>query len=469
MTDAAKVTDGVDVIVVGGGVIGLTTAVVLAERGLRVRVWTRDPAGATTSAVAGALWWPYRIEPAERVGAWALETLCVYEELAAAARRRRAYGWSRGCTAVSGWTALGPWAARSCRAAVDEAEEYCGVGRGRGCRCSTCRCICAWLERRLAAAGGAVERRAVDGFAEAAAQAPVVVNCTGLGARELVPDPAVRPVRGQLVVVENPGIATWFTEADPARPRRRTSSRSRAGLVLGGTAEEDDGRREPDPAVAAGDRARGARRSGRRSRGPGCWGTGWGCGRCGTAGCGWRRRPCRAAGCWCTTTATAARGSPWPGAAHGRRPPWWAEPPPYAWTSRGLGPGTRDPVRVRAPGPGTPGPGMRAARTSASGLGLTSTSASVADRVALRSSVSVAGADTDLEVAVVLGLCPSITANSTASTPISSRTISGSLRRSRISATHMPIMTTTNGAATRIVRFCRPVERVALAVCRRAA
>ncbi|MGW3503816.1 FAD-dependent oxidoreductase, partial [Streptomyces globisporus] len=73
-----------DVIVVGGGVVGLTTAVTLAERGLRVRVWSRDPAGATTSAVAGALWWPYRIEPAERVGDWSLETLAVYEELAGA-------------------------------------------------------------------------------------------------------------------------------------------------------------------------------------------------------------------------------------------------------------------------------------------------------------------------------------------------------------------------------------------------
>lgn len=55
-----------DVIVVGGGVSGLTTALVLAERGLRVRVWSREPAAATASAVAGALWWPYRIEPAGR-------------------------------------------------------------------------------------------------------------------------------------------------------------------------------------------------------------------------------------------------------------------------------------------------------------------------------------------------------------------------------------------------------------------
>ena len=68
-----------DVIVVGGGVVGLTTAVVLAESGSRVRVWAREPGERATSGVAGGLWWPYRIEPEERVGAWALDSLAVYE------------------------------------------------------------------------------------------------------------------------------------------------------------------------------------------------------------------------------------------------------------------------------------------------------------------------------------------------------------------------------------------------------
>lgn len=75
-------THGGDVILVGSGVIGLTTAVLLAKRGRRVRVWAREPAERTTSAVAGALWWPYRIEPAALVGGWSLQSLVTYEELA---------------------------------------------------------------------------------------------------------------------------------------------------------------------------------------------------------------------------------------------------------------------------------------------------------------------------------------------------------------------------------------------------
>lgn len=232
-----------DVIVVGGGVIGLTTAVTLAERGHRVRVWSRDPAGATTSAVAGALWWPYRIEPAERVGDWSLETLAVYEELAAAPETtgvRRVAGLHGG----ERFAALGAWAAEL-KDAVEAPE-----GLRMTLPLLDMPVHLAWLEGRLAAAGGAVERRAVTGFGEAAAQSPVVVNCTGLGARELVPDAGVRPVRGQLLVVENPGVEEWFTEADPASAATTYFFPQPGRLVLGGTAEADDPRTEPDPATA---------------------------------------------------------------------------------------------------------------------------------------------------------------------------------------------------------------------------
>ncbi|MYW29493.1 FAD-dependent oxidoreductase, partial [Streptomyces sp. SID2119] len=167
----------------------------------------------------------------------------VYEELAAGPG-------GAGVRVVAGvhggerFAALGPWAAEL-KGAVEVAE---------GLRVTLplldMPVHLAWLERRLVAAGGAVERRAVDGFAEAAAQAPVVVNCTGLGARELVPDAEVRAVRGQLVVVENPGITEWFTEADPASAATTYFFPQPAGLVLGGTAEADDERREPDAMTA---------------------------------------------------------------------------------------------------------------------------------------------------------------------------------------------------------------------------
>lgn len=107
-----------------------------------------------------------------------------------------------------------------------------------------------WLEGQVRSAGGAVERRTVASFDEAAAEASAVVNCTGLGARNLVPDPGMRPVRGQLVLVENPGIQEWFTEADPASSETTYFFPQPGRLVLGGTALADDWSTVPDPRTA---------------------------------------------------------------------------------------------------------------------------------------------------------------------------------------------------------------------------
>ncbi|MGW7418816.1 FAD-dependent oxidoreductase [Streptomyces sp. NPDC054813] len=247
---------GDEVIVVGGGVVGLTTAVVLAESGRRVRVWARESGERTTSAVAGALWWPYRIEPERLVGDWALESLAVYQELAARPEEtgvRLVEGVHDGLRLDE----LGPWAARV-PGLADTAE-----GLSARLPLIDMPVHLGWLRERLGKAGGKVEERGVRALAEV--PAAVVVNCSGLGARSLVPDPAVRPVRGQLVVVENPGISTWYTSVDKAEggPVGGAEGGSEGGvsayffpqpggLLLGGTAEEDAWSLEPDPDIAAG-------------------------------------------------------------------------------------------------------------------------------------------------------------------------------------------------------------------------
>ncbi|MFG2637887.1 FAD-dependent oxidoreductase [Streptomyces sp. NPDC048362] len=229
-------------IVVGGGVAGLTTALVLAESGRRVRVWARESPGRTTSAVAGGLWWPYRIEPQPLVGAWALESLAVYEELAARPREtgvRLVDGVHQGARLDE----LGAWAGRvpGLRAAAGGLAARLPV--------IDMPAHLAWLRERLVRAGVTVEEREVTDLT--AVPAAVVVNCTGLGARSLVPDPGVRPVRGQLVVVANPGVTTWYTSVDHSSAASVYFIPQPGGLLLGGTAEEDDWSLEPDPETAA--------------------------------------------------------------------------------------------------------------------------------------------------------------------------------------------------------------------------
>ncbi|MFF8989436.1 FAD-dependent oxidoreductase [Streptomyces sp. NPDC014983] len=240
MNSVNRETDD-EVIVVGGGVVGLTTAVVLAEAGRRVQVWTREPAERTTSAVAGGLWWPYRIEPERLVGDWALETLAVYEELAKRPEEtgvRLVDGVHQGARLDE----LGGWAARvpGLRAVPDGVAARLPV--------IDMPTHLAWLRERLVKAGGTVSLREVADLADVPAD--VVVNCAGLGARSLTGDTTLRPVRGQLVLVENPGIGTYYTSVDHASPVAAYFIPQPYGLVLGGTAQEGDWSLEPDPATA---------------------------------------------------------------------------------------------------------------------------------------------------------------------------------------------------------------------------
>jgi D-amino-acid oxidase len=105
-----------------------------------------------------------------------------------------------------------------------------------------------YLRRRAEAAGVGISICRIRSLDEATGAAPIVVNCAGIGARELVPDPAVTPYRGQIVVVENPGITEFFVEeSEPPLyfiPHGPTA-------ILGGTAQEGDDNTVPDPDVAA--------------------------------------------------------------------------------------------------------------------------------------------------------------------------------------------------------------------------
>lgn len=108
-----------------------------------------------------------------------------------------------------------------------------------------------YLQRRLAAAGATIEIRRIGSFEETIGISPVVVNCTGMVARDLVPDPELIPIRGQLVVVENPGITGFFSEDTGPSPDLMHFYPQGNVVILGGTAQPDDWRREPDLDIAA--------------------------------------------------------------------------------------------------------------------------------------------------------------------------------------------------------------------------
>src|ERR1035441_2826476 len=72
-----------DVLVIGAGVIGLTTGICLAEAGLSVTIRTAVPPEQTTSVAAGAVWGLVRVGPPGRAAGWGRAGLEAMSKLAA--------------------------------------------------------------------------------------------------------------------------------------------------------------------------------------------------------------------------------------------------------------------------------------------------------------------------------------------------------------------------------------------------
>ncbi|GAA0513599.1 amino acid oxidase [Saccharopolyspora subtropica] len=246
------------VLVIGAGVQGLTTAVVLAEAGWRVRVRTAERPRDTTSAVAGAMWGPAMLKPADRVLYWVTRSHAEFTALARDESTGVHLATGRMAARFDLGDAVPPEARlipdlRPCR--PDELPAGFASGyRGTVPLVDMPRYL-DHLVARFQDAGGDLRLGPVNSFADAVGEASTVVNCTGIGARELVADPAVHPVRGQHVVVRNPGVDEYFIElTDSGEFAAYMPHGDR--VVLGGVAVEDDWTRTPNPHVSAGIRSR---------------------------------------------------------------------------------------------------------------------------------------------------------------------------------------------------------------------
>jgi len=241
----------VDIVVVGAGVVGLSTAISLAEAGLSTRVVAEQPPSRVTSVAAGAIWGPVRCGPADRCQDWARTGLAVLDALSGepSAGVHQLHGREVAQTPASPppWASLLPDLRM-----LTPAELPAGFTSGWSYTAPAVNMpvYLQYLLDRYAARGGRVEYAAVSSLASVGA--PIVVNCTGIGARALVPDESVLPVRGQIVVVENPGIDEFYLDhgADDT-PNYIYVFPHGDVAILGGTAEEGASDWAPRPEVSA--------------------------------------------------------------------------------------------------------------------------------------------------------------------------------------------------------------------------
>jgi D-amino-acid oxidase len=236
------------VTIVGAGVLGLSCAVRLAESGLEANVLARELPRETASAVAGALWLPYLEEPMHEVARWARETLTELRRLAALDDATPAGTGVRimpGTLLAERLTPMPAWSRRLGHDVRLTAVSHPAPGYAFGYRTELpvidMPTYLDHLVTRLEAAGGTLTRMPLTALPTRG----LVVNCTGVAARTLARDPDLRPVRGQAVLVTDPGLTQWWCDDSPEHltyvlPRGRD-------VVIGGTLEDDDWNTTPNP------------------------------------------------------------------------------------------------------------------------------------------------------------------------------------------------------------------------------
>ena len=237
--------------VVGAGVIGLSCAWRLVEAGHEVRLVADREPGSTTSAVAAAIWYPYLAEPRERVGGWGATTYEVLRDLATA--EPTAGIRMRPGVELFGTAQTDPWWSEAVpdlrRLNLPELPSGMADGWTFTSPVVDMPVYLAWLRTRLAARGVDLVTRHVTDLDDELEHNDVVINCTGLASRGLVGDHLLEPVRGQVVIMTNPGLASWsLHDAGPGEltyvvPRLET-------IIVGGTAERGSEELVPEPATA---------------------------------------------------------------------------------------------------------------------------------------------------------------------------------------------------------------------------
>ena len=255
---------------VGAGVSGLTCGVVFAERGHRTTIFAKEIGQQTTSGAAAALWFPYDVEPADKVIPWALETYRTLIDLArnpdSGVSMIELYQFSRteeiqipDWAIPLGARTVVPSPSTSFRtSSVEHGATWTGrpAPERKGSERITSLTIFKsgfslrvplmdttiyldYLAKRFVAAGGSIAANAhLTKLEEVDQQFGLVINCAGIGARELVRDADLEPHRGQVAIVPRIKYLPYAVVCDDAPlmyaiPRRND-------CVFGGTNDLSD-------------------------------------------------------------------------------------------------------------------------------------------------------------------------------------------------------------------------------------
>jgi D-amino-acid oxidase len=241
-------TSNKNVAVVGCGIIGLTSAIRLLEAGFKVTIFSKERLQDTTSSVAAAMWHPGGAgeEPLKQ---WCATSLAVFKELAqnpaSGIKFVKLYELSDHAFNDSGF---------------ELADDLKALEPGQfsepwkfGYTLTTARInvptYLPFLLERFETLGGHIKQEDISDLA-ALSNFDIIVNASGVGAKELVHDAGVYPIRGQIIrVARPPGLADDMIHIHMGETFTYIVPRDN-DCILGGTYQINDSNKTPEADIA---------------------------------------------------------------------------------------------------------------------------------------------------------------------------------------------------------------------------
>lgn len=251
--DLAMQTNKTSFAVIGCGVVGLSTAILLQRKGFKVTIYAKDLPPATTSNVAGGFWFPTSVYDKSTVNSQfqnQFDLACKISHRMFQDYIGDYYGvwwanqYSLGeSTDFPGGRELYPnimeYKNPTKYFGFDYVQQYSTMMIEPPVYLNA-------LRRDFYLAGGEIKVRAFESLKDIASlREPVIMNCTGLGSGKLFNDNEITPVRGQLcILMPQPELNYCYSgEVDGEfiymLPRKD-------GILLGGTFQKGNWSLTPD-------------------------------------------------------------------------------------------------------------------------------------------------------------------------------------------------------------------------------
>ncbi len=221
--------------IIGGGVSGLSCGIELLKSGYSVvHLLAKSFSPHTTSDIAAAVWRPYHMMPEKLAMKWAMESLKIFKYLS----KESASGvtWMNLTEVYRHKRQKPEWMqAVDCLAAPTIPNYYSCAFRVRVPLIDTALYM-PYLLNKFQQLGGVVTHKFIHNLQEVDNYG-CIINCSGIGSRQLVHDHQVFPLKGHVVQVTKPdgvdeGIADYEQERIYIYPRHND-------CIIGSTSEEN--------------------------------------------------------------------------------------------------------------------------------------------------------------------------------------------------------------------------------------